>query len=158
MSYAPQIWIKLSNDIMMRLRCPGSCVGLGFWNLVKWKKQNNDTDSNNICVKEPDLHSMIHICDAFNLMSKVDISFGSKNDETINDIYIEIRNRDNFKSDVLYQWSQPPISSNSNSNSMPMLDNSNPNGSHKINNRKRSFSNTRTDLTFTPPSKKQKLN
>ena len=37
MSYAPEILIKVSDDIVIMLRCQGSCIGVGFWNLVKWK-------------------------------------------------------------------------------------------------------------------------
>lgn len=165
MSYAPDILIKIDDDIVMSLSCTDSCVGVGFKNLVKWKQSNSNDDSkkNDMSVEsEPDLYAMIHICDAFNLMSKVNIRFGTKkySDATINDIHIEIRDRIKCKSYVLYKWSRSINNSNSSNlqHLMPEIGDLHQNNPNNANYRKRSLSNHDTNLSSPPPSKKRKIN
>eukprot|EP01083_Nonionella_stella_P300276 1024184_1 len=78
LSYAPNIYIKISDNILMRLSCVGSCVGVGFWNLVKWKIDRHD-DVYGIDPFKDYIHSMIHICDSFEAMRNIEISFGVRN-------------------------------------------------------------------------------
>ena len=167
MSYAPEIWIKITDDIKMILSCSDSCVGVGFWNLVTWKNERDQNSThvinsnavNMISTQESDLHTMIHICDDFALMSKVNISFATKNNVKINDIHIEIRDRINSKAYVLYPLAQPQTHSNSNIMPPVNIGNSYQNNSSNSNNRKRSFSNTMPhSSSCSPLSKKQKLN
>ena len=143
MSYAPEILIKVSNDIIMILRCPGSCVGVGFWNLVQWKSNRGDNETG-INPFEDAIHAMIHICDSFELMTKVEIQFGVKGDSKIENISIKIIDADG--SILLYTFpKQQTKTTDGNSN------NSNTN-------RKRTTLNDNDELnSSSPPPKKRKL-
>ena len=140
MSYAPAILIKVSDNIIMILKCPGSCIGVGFWNLVKWKKNNGNQSGINPFQDE--IHSMIHICDSFELMSKVNIQFGVKKSVNTKIDKISIKLIDNDGSIVLY----------------PLQDLSDNDGDSNSN-RKRSLSDDMNDRhSSSSPPKKRKLN
>mmetsp|Transcript_60642 Transcript_60642/g.54619 ORF Transcript_60642/g.54619 Transcript_60642/m.54619 type:complete len:204 (+) Transcript_60642:1-612(+) len=155
MSYAPEILIKVSDNIVMVIRCTGSCVGVGFWNLVKWKKE-----SNGINTSKDDIHSMIHICDSYDSMSKVEILFGVKGGAKIDDIGIKVTNEDGPV--TLYPIQQQNSNNNSSRSSGNLQSNITDN-SNNYNNRKRSISSagiddTVNDNSSTSSSKRRRLN
>ena len=130
------------------LRCADSCIGVGFWNLVKWKK-NDDGKMN---VNKDEIHSMIHICDSYELMSKIEILFGVKGNANIQDIGIKITNKDGPI--TLYPIKQQShILESSNNSISNNMDNTN------INIKQSSLSNTdnREYSSSSPPAKRRKL-
>lgn len=87
MSYAPELVVEstgTAGHILISFACRGACLGLGFCDLVKWNSsatQHNSTSMpGNIDISRSDpIHSVIHICDAFELISNISIAFGVVN-------------------------------------------------------------------------------
>eukprot|EP00485_Elphidium_margaritaceum_P006545 CAMPEP_0202687818 /NCGR_PEP_ID=MMETSP1385-20130828/3419_1 /ASSEMBLY_ACC=CAM_ASM_000861 /TAXON_ID=933848 /ORGANISM="Elphidium margaritaceum" /LENGTH=382 /DNA_ID=CAMNT_0049342667 /DNA_START=60 /DNA_END=1208 /DNA_ORIENTATION=+ len=119
-SYAPRFLVEVGygNEVIMDLSCPGNFVGLGFWDLVKWrtteesKNNNNDDGKINDPLLSMPLHSMIHICDDFEIMKKVRIAFGTTANSCsrLQSLKINVINVNEFGTVSLYTMRKPPSS------------------------------------------------
>eukprot|EP00485_Elphidium_margaritaceum_P016041 CAMPEP_0202728604 /NCGR_PEP_ID=MMETSP1385-20130828/185710_1 /ASSEMBLY_ACC=CAM_ASM_000861 /TAXON_ID=933848 /ORGANISM="Elphidium margaritaceum" /LENGTH=483 /DNA_ID=CAMNT_0049394855 /DNA_START=52 /DNA_END=1503 /DNA_ORIENTATION=- len=123
MSYAPRILVEVGNEILMSISCPDNFVGLGFWNLVKWRhaadnnedpksKKNDDDDSQK-------LHAMLHICEDLEVMKKVEIAFGTTVNSSLQSVKINcinLKEDKDFDCLTLYEMATQPNASNTTSN------------------------------------------
>lgn len=144
-SYAPELLIENSKDILVRLTCEGSVIGIGYCDLLKSEMNNLST----LVPTTDSIYSMIHICDDYDIFSKINIDFGAKDTE-IEYISIQIIGKHLKESPLLlYEYKKTNNDSSTNSSFiMPSIENDD---EHKQ-------SNDNDALPVQPPLKKRKSN